>query len=294
VSPALSAQPEEARKAQATRTPEKPYLSTQIGCSEIAPMMIALGTWDGMPPRVVDWMQRARERASFGRRSKKIPSHLKSPIFEGPVWCCDAAAKVGTAFGPLPYCIATKAGAYEKDAQEDYQARGHELELTLWHRWVESLRADDVCALDLESLVSQYEVLARYPKKWNVRAPSVRHPVESRLVTYVDGWGFDVVGEEVVVNCKLSRDRKDEPDVPAWIQIQGEIACGRASLGVLVYGEKWNADYIAGPPEERGPVVPFPVEPDANAERAILATVAAAWDAIDSVRAQMATKGRTA
>lgn len=265
--------------------PEKPYLSSQIGCSEIAPLMIALGTDEGMPPRVRDWMKLARERAAFGRKSKKVPQHLKSPTFEGPVWCVDNAAKVATAVGPLPYCIATKAGVREKDAQEDYQKSGHDLESELWRRWVASLRDDG--PLDIASLRSQFEPLAMYPPAWNVRAPSVRHPVEQRLVDYPDGWGMDVAGEPVVINPKTSRDWKDAPDVPALVQMLAEIAVTRSSLGVLVYGQRWTADFLGGDPWSRGDIKPFPVEPDAKAEAAILRTVDEAWKVIDDVRAKM-------
>lgn len=291
VDPALAKDPAAARAA-AFAGPEKPYLSNQIGCSELAPLMIALGTEEGMPPRVLDWMKTARERASYGL-SKTIPAHLKSPTWGGPVWCATNARKVNTAHGPMAYCLATKAGVRERDERKEYQQAGLDLEPKLWRRWVDSMRNDDGCALDVDSLRSQHDVLAMYPSRWAVRAPSVRHPEETRLVTYLDGWGRDVVGEDIVVNAKLSRDWKDEPDVPAWIQMQGEIACTRAALGVLVYGQRWNADYLREPPEER-PVSVFPIEPDEGAERACLVTVAKAFEHIDSVRAQMVTKGRAA
>jgi len=266
--------------------PERPYLSNQLGASEIAPMMIALRTWDGMPPHVVEFCERSAERAAFVGPVARMPAHLKHPALS-PVWCADKAKRVRTSVGPLPKCLATKAGVREKERQEDYQARGERLEPLLWRMWVDSMRPLTDCWLDVDSLRSQHDVLAMYPAEWGVRAPSVRHPSEPRLVTYLDGWGRDIMGERVVVNCKLSRERKDAADVPAWIQMQAEIACTRASLGLLVYGEKWNADYIDGPEHERGPIVPFPVEPDAGAERAILATVAAAWAEIDRVRGEM-------
>lgn len=273
--------------AHALPAPVAPYLSNQIGCSELCSLMIALGTDEGMPDDVRAWMVTARERASYGRKSKKVPQHLKSPALAGPVWAVDNAASVRTPFGIMPYCIAVKAGVRERDGQLDYQKAGVDLEATLWARWVASLRLDEGCALDVDSLVSQHEILARYPSEWNVRAPSVRHPEEVRLVTYLDGWGRDVVGERVVCNAKLSRDWKERPDVPAWIQMQGEIACTRASLGLLIYGQKWNADYMQEEPQDRGPIAPFPIEPDASAERAILVTVARAFERIDSIRAEM-------
>lgn len=275
------------------RAPEKPYLSNQIGCSELASLMIALGTEAGMPERVRSWIAVARERASYGLR-KDIPAHLKSPAWGGPVWCATNARKVNTEHGPMAYCLAVKAGVRERDAQKEYQKSGVDLEHELWRRWVDSMRNDTDCALDVDTLRSQHDVLAMYPAEWSTRAPSVRHPVEQRLVTYPDGWGADVVAERVVINAKLSRDWKEEPDVPAWIQMQGEIACCRASLGVLVYGQKWNADYMREEPWDRGPIAAFPIDPDASAERAILATVSKAFEAIDNVRAEMAMKGRAA
>lgn len=268
--------------------PERPYLSTQIGCSELAPLMIALGTWDGMPEHVVAWCKLAAERAAFGTKTVGIPSHLKSPEF-GPVWCAKNARKVRTAVGPLPYCIAVKAGVRERDEQEDYQKSGLALEADLLRKWIATLRADPDCAIDADSVRTQHEVLAMYPAEWGVRVPSVRHTVERRLVTYLDSWGNDVVGERVVVNAKCSRDVKSTPAVPDWIQMQGEIACCRASVGVLVYGQQWGADYISGDPRDR-PVEAFPIEPDATAERAILATVEAAWTLINDVRMRMVTK----
>lgn len=281
----------EAEREQ-TAPPARPYLSSQIGCSEVASMMVAMRTWDGMPPRVVEYLERCAERAAWHGPVKSMPAHLKHPALS-PAWIADNAKLVRTSVGTLPKCIAIKAGVRAKDAQEDYQARGERMEPVLWRMWVDSLRAEPDCPIVVETLRSQHEVIALYPKEWAVRAPSVRHPDESRLVTYLDGWGETIVGDHVVVNCKLSRDRKPEPDPAAWIQMQAEIACTRAAFGVLVYGERWNADYIQGPEWERGPIVPHPVRPDAGAERAVLATVAAAWVEIDRVRVEMA-KGNAA
>ena len=276
----------EAEREQ-TPAPARPYLSAQIGCSEVAAMMVALRTWDGMPARVVGYLERCAERAAWHGPVKSMPAHLKHPELS-PAWIADNAKPVRTSVGTLPKCIAIKAGVRAKDARDDYMERGERLEPVLWRMWIDSMRGDPRCTLDVESLRSQHDVLAMYPREWGVRAPSVRHPDEPRLVTYLDGWGADLLGEPVVVNCKLSRDRKPEPDAAAWIQMQGEIACTRATLGLLVFGERWNADYIDGPEWERGPIVPHPVKPDAGAERAILATVAAAWVEIDRVRVEMA------
>jgi hypothetical protein len=112
-------------------------------------------------------------------------------------------------------------------------------------------------------------------------------------VNYADAWCVDVVGEDVIVNGKTSREYKTDLDPTAWIQMQGEIACSRASLGLVVIGQQWLADFGSfkdKPPEERGPIEVFPVEPDARAEATILYAVSQAWQRVEVARQMLIEK----
>lgn len=267
--------------------PADAYLSSWVGCSEVASLMVALDVRDGLPPRIQKWIADARTRAAW----KKTKASPHAPTFDGEplraTWAAVRATLVRTPVGMMPQCIAEKAGIRAKPASPYDAAAGNALEERLLRRWIETLRAAEAPLVDVDSIVTQAEMLARYPKAWRMRTPRIYHPTERRLVNYADAWCCDVVGEDIIINGKTSREYKVDLDPPAWIQMQGEIACAQASLGLVVIGQRWLADFGdigRRPPEERGPIEVFPVEPDAKAEAAILYAVRESWQRVEVAR----------
>ena len=170
---------------------------------------------------------------------------------------------------------------------------GNALERTLLAKWRASLSDSDILT---DTLVSQHDVLDLYPREWGMRAPRVYHAECRQLVEYPDAWCRTVADERLVVNAKCTRDYKAEVSPVAWIQMQAELAVTRADAGLVVYGQKWIADYISGPPEERGPIDVFRIDPDARAQAAIVQVVREAWQRVSVLREMEAeqTKGAVA
>lgn len=267
--------------------PTDGYLSPWIGCSEVASLMVALDIRDGLPPRIQEWIGNARIRAAWKKR-KATPT---APQFDGAplpaTWAATRAAIVQTPIGLMPQCLAEKAGIRAKAESTWDAAEGNRLEELLLRKWAAQVAREDAPKIDASSIVTQAEMLARYPKAWRMRTPRIYHPTERRLVNYADAWCVDVVGEDVIINGKTSREYKRELDPTAWIQMQGEIACAKASLGLVVIGQQWLADFGdlgKRKPEDRGPIEVFPVEPDAKAEAAILYAVRESWQRVEVAR----------
>lgn len=222
-------------QAATVRVPERPRVSEQIGCSDLAPLLVGWavadsgGEWDVWPEHIRAWLFLAVERA---RRwsEKPVPQHLRGMP---AVWCSERARLVRTPVGPLPEIVAIKAGLRARPPQTDYQRAGVDLEAALWRRWRE---------VDEEVGWAQY-ALNGVPKHlastWT--APKVRM-ADAPLITYPDGWGETMWGESFVVNAKTTRDDKERPDPPAWIQVQGEMEVMDADRAVLPHGIGWNAD----------------------------------------------------
>lgn len=258
-------------QAAEARAPVQPYVSQQIGCSDLAPLLIAWtvagqrGFPLPLPPRIGDWMRTATERA---RRwsEKPVPEELRG---QAAVWCSERARLVRVANGRhLPEIVAVKAGLRERSAQQAYQRAGLDLEPLLWRTW-----ADD------EPRIRQDRyALADVPAAWRdtYRAPSVRMSA-GPLVTYPDGWAWTWSDELVLVNCKTTVKDKTEPDPPAWLQIQGEMAVTGADLGVLPHGIGWAADYRSDPVELR-PVRAFWIEPERKTQAALVDFAARAME----------------
>lgn len=258
-------------QAAAARVPARPYVSQQIGCSDLAPLLIAWAVADRpavhvpLPSAIGDWMRVAIERA---RRwaERPVPRELAG---HAAVWCSERGRLVRVARGRrLPEIVAVKAGLRERAPQASYQRAGHDLEPLLWRTWADSEpRVRD----------SRY-ALDGVPVQWRetYRAPSVRMAA-GPLVTYPDGWAWTWEGQLVVVNCKTTVKPKDAPDPPAWLQIQGEIAVTGADLGVLPHGIGWAADYRSDPVETR-PTRAFWIEPERRTQAALVAFAAAAME----------------
>ncbi len=261
-------------QAAEVRVPEAPYVSRQIGCSDLAPLLVAWTTarafhnWTVYPPRIRDWLAMAVQRA---RRwsEKPVPAELRGMP---AVWCAERARLVRTPVGHLPEIVAVKAGVRAKAERKDYMQAGHDLEAALWDRWWSSEGGPDGCARASYALAG---VPGALRSRWS--APKCTHET-APLVTYPDGWGETGYGERCVINLKTTRDVKTEVDPPAWIQVQGEMEVMNADLAILPHGQRWLADYPREPPTER-PVEVFTVErsPAVGRELAAFATRAMEW-----------------
>lgn len=269
-------------QAAEVRVPSKPRVSEQIGCSDLAPLLVGWGNarrgsdWRDFPAPIREWLETAAQRAQ--RWSEKpVPQHLKGMP---AVWCAERARLVRTPAGAVPEIVAIKAGLRERAAQTDYQAAGNRLEAALWRRWLE---------VEAEVGWSRY-ALADVPEHlagvWT--APKARM-TDAPLITYPDGWGETRWGESFVINCKTTRDPKDQPDPPAWIQVQGEMAVMDADKAVLPHGIGWNADdsyarYMDWHPDPtQRPVRVFWVERDVAVGRALVEFSKRAMDWIHEV-----------
>lgn len=251
------------------------YLSSAFGCSEVAPLLVALDMREGLPVFVREWIEAAQARLAYGIAKKGAP-------LVDAVYAVKKARTVRTARGPMAECIATKAGIREKEASTWDAEEGNRLERELLTRWIATLGDDSVIVPG--SIRSQHDVLDLYPSEWGVRAPRITHPKCQRLIEYPDAWCETVFGERLLVNAKCTRERKHAVSAVAWIQMQAEIACTRSDGGLLVYGQRWLADYIDGEPWQRGEIAPFRVEPDPAAEAVILAAVEKAWALVERAR----------
>lgn len=222
-------------QAATVRVPERPRVSEQIGCSDLAPLLVgwavaAVGSeWRAFPEHIREWLSLAARRA-LRFNEKPVPAELRGMP---AVWCSERARLVRTPVGPLPEIVAVKAGLRARAPQTDYQRAGVDLEPALWRRWLE---------VDRDVAWAQY-ALERVPAAWRetYRAPSVRM-TDGPLVTYPDGWGETVWGETIIVNAKTTRDDKERPDPPAWIQVQGEMEVTGSDRACLPHGIGWNAD----------------------------------------------------
>lgn len=270
-SDALSMDPDvmDAQAAE-VRAPVTPYVSRQIGCSDLAPLLVAWAVargwspgWTAYPPRIRAWLNTATSRA---RRwsEKPVPAELRGMP---AVWCAERARLVRTPIGPLPEIVAVKAGVRERPERADYMQAGLDLEAALWDRWMADSRQRAHYAL------AGVPASLRY--RWS--APKCTHET-APLVTYPDGWGVTEYGESFVVNCKTTHTVKTEVDPPAWIQVQGEMEVMGADLAILPHGQRWLADYLREPPTER-PVEVFTVErsPAVGRELAAFAPRAMEW-----------------
>lgn len=273
--PALSMDPDvmDAQAAE-VRAPVTPYVSRQIGCSDLAPLLVAWAVarvgsmWTPYPPRIRAWLDMAARRA-LRWSEKPVPAELRGMP---AVWCAERARLVRTPIGPLPEIVATKAGLRERPERADYMQAGLDLEAALWDRWWSSEGGPDGCARAHYALAG---VPASLRGRWS--APKCTHET-APLVTYPDGWGVTGYGEQAVINLKTTHAIKTEIDPPAWIQVQGEMEVMGADLAVLPHGQRWLADYLREPPEER-PVEVFTVErsPAVGRELAAFATRAMEW-----------------
>lgn len=267
-------------EAAEVRAPEAPYVSQQIGCSDLAPLLLAdilcRGEADvaAFPEWIRDWLRMASSRSRrWAEASKRVPDDLRG---QSAVWCSERARIVRTSVGDIPECVAVKAGKRAKAQREAYMQAGHDLEAELWRRWLEDDERMAVAHYAFEGVPSDLR------GEWS--APKVKHPT-SPLITYPDGWGETWTGQRVLVNCKTSVRNKDGIDPPAWLQAQGEMVCMRAELAVLPHGIGW----AAGPEDAYGmrmdpdptkrPIKVFWVEADARAQAELVrfAASAMAW-----------------
>ena len=250
------------------------YLSSSIGCSELAPMMVAFDLRDGMPDHIQRWIGEARTRALHGARRP-------APRVSVATWCAERAYQCRTPLGPMPTCLAEKAGLTRKPPRKPHMQAGELLEPALWRTWKASLGARSAVVVD--TLRSQFDVLGLYPAEWGVRPPRVARDDEPALVDYPDGWGETILGERLVVNCKTSREWKEDPDPPAWIQMQAEAWVTRSDFALLVLGQKWLADYMREPVEQR-PVRVWQIEPDESVQSALVEVARESIRLVEDVR----------
>lgn len=252
-------------QAATVRAPAKPYVSEQLGASDVAPMMIAAivanafpFAWVGpMPIEIVDWIGLSCERARAWTKGPKV----------SPLWPAERARAVKTAAGPMPEILAVKAGLRERAPRDAAMRGGVELEPLLVRTWWETRRD--------ASLRTMYYALDGVPEHWREErdgrplfvAPKVTHKT-APLVTYPDGWGDDAWGDLFVLNAKCTVKPKEQLDPPYWIQAQAEMAVTGASSAVLPHGIGWLADWMREPVEER-PIKVFTVQRDEAAVQAI-------------------------
>lgn len=261
--------------------PADRHVSRQVGCSDLGALFVAFDVRDGLPPNIQKWIGVARERAAWGKK-KSPPEEIRCVA----TWAALRARKVATPSGSLPEIIATKAGLREREAQAGYAKTGEKLERLLLSTWRATL--PEAGELDAASIRTQHEVRDLYPAEWldALRMPSIRCAKVPALVTYgPDAWARTSFGEPVVINAKCSRDWKEEPDPTAWLQMQGESMCALDALAVLVVGQKWLADYMREPVEER-PIRVWPIEPHAGTQQAIAEVCRRTMAAIDEADAK--------
>lgn len=278
------------REAAEARLPAARFVSRQVGCSDLGPLFVAYADTAGLPANIAAWIERARLRAKHGTK-KNVPEEIRCVA----TWAALKSRLVRTPVGMLPEIVATKAGLRAKEAQASYAKGGEELEEKLLATWRRTLGDSD--RIDPESIRTQHDVRRLYPAEWHgtLRMPNIRCPSLPELVTYgPDAWARTPFGDAIVINAKCSRDWKEEPDPPAWLQLQGEGMCCDA-LALLVLGQKWLADYVREPVEERAIRV-WPVEEHAGTRLEIVRVVRRALAEIDAADAKFreTNEGRNA
>lgn len=279
------------RQRLAARVPADAWVSRQIGCSDLAPLLVAsfvFGRRDSLAIEVCNrlgpvertWLMRAVDYAAWASGS----ANGAEPRVEAK-WCAAKAAAVETPVGRVPQIVAVKAGARTREWQGALAAGGVRLEGELIRRWADLESTND----ELARIVTQHEVVGMYPPAWRAKAPRIAHPSFDGLVTYPDAWGWTWNGELAVINAKTTYKPAASASPPYVIQMQGELAVTGAALGLLPHGQGWLSDYGSTPPEER-PIETFRALPYAPLGEALVAFAREALAWISEVNAEWTSR----
>lgn len=237
-----------AAQAAEARTPAVPYVSQQIGCSDLAPLLLAravafgdCSAWPAMPEHVRSWLDQAAERA---RRwsEKPVPQELRGQV---AVWCSERARLVRVEGGHSAREHALSLAATMLEGEDGLEGAVAVLMAALDKVTRERVKSGKVrmlpelvavkAGLRTRPAQASYaragEVLeAALWRRWLDEADDVAEahysaagiPRELRerftapkvahgsspLITYPDGWGTTWYGRRFVVNCKTTFDGK--------------------------------------------------------------------------------------
>lgn len=288
-----------ARQTAEARTPVDGYVSRQIGCSDLAPLLVAamvcpppdrLGVSAALadveramrgPER--DWLVLGADRAAWACGMETVGRDAGPRVDAS--WSAEKGRAVRTPIGNVPEIVATKAGVRTKAASGWAASEGNRLEPLLLTKWMDLEETQD----EIARLVTQHEALAAaqaltdslYPAEWNLKERSKRiaHPECSEVVTYPDAWAWLWSGERGIVNAKCHYQRASHVSAPYVIQMQGELAITRSHVGLLPYGQGWTAKYGWKVPAEERPIETFRITPNPALGAALVAfsRVALAW-----------------
>lgn len=298
------------RQRLAARVPADAWVSRQIGCSDLAPLLVAasvapppdrLGVADALArveallgPSERTWLTLGADRAHWAC-GMVTPDYKSGPQVDAG-WAADKGRCVETPIGHVPEIVAYKAGVRTREATSWSAAEGNRLEAALLKKWGELEETQEQIA----RLVTQHEVLAAYralaadfyPEAWGVaeRSKRIAHPQFDGLVTYPDAWAWLWSGERAVINAKCHWQRATSVSAPYVIQMQGELAVTRSAIGFLPYGQGWTAKFgWRAPPEDR-PIETFQIDPNPALGAALVAFARASLAWISEVNAEWTSR----